>query len=490
MSSTALPESIPPGAPSLATANAAADPAPYKVGTLSYTRSGLIAMFLWLLWGDFCFTIMETVVPTVLPVKLNGLGASNSIVGLIVTTIPGIMNIAVNPVVSFRSDRYRSRWGRRIPFLAGATPFLVLFLVLLGYSEPIGDWLHRLLGTGEGARLTVVLCVLGAFMVCFQFFNMFVASVYYYLFNDVVPREFLARFMALFRMVGAAAGALFNMFVFKYATTHAEQIFLGTALLYFFAFVFMCWKVKEGEYPPPPANEDGRPGLFAAVRTYAKECFGHPFYWYFYLANTCVAITWTTGAYAFFMGRSFGLDADTYGKFAGVLGVASTLMLYPAGILADRHHPLRVLIVASVAIVAMQPLWFLTFVVDFTPAGERTLYFTISSVGTVAAALYAAAELPMFMRLLPSDRYGQYSSANSIVRSLGVMFSGVACGAFIDFVARRFPETDFCYRFLPVWIGFFYALSLVFLLLLRRECQRSGWDNRQRVRAPRPASAG
>lgn len=463
-----------------------ADPAPFKVGTLAYTKSGLIVMFLWLLWGDFCFIIMETVVPTILPVKLNALGASNSMVGLIVTTIPGVMNMAVNPVVSFRSDRHRGRWGRRIPFLVGATPFLVLFLILLGYSESIGDGLHRLLGAGEGARLAVVLTVLGGFMVCFQFFNMFVASVYYYLFNDVVPREFLARFMALFRMVGAAAGALFNIFVFKYASTHMAEIFLGAGLLYFFAFMFMCWKVKEGAYPPPPPNDGGGVGVLAAVNTYRKECFGHPFYWYFYLANTCVAITWTTGAYAFFMGRSFGLDADAYGKFAGALGIASTLLLYPAGMLADRFHPLRVLIAASIAIVVMQPLWFLTFLTDFTPAGERSLYFVISSVGTVTAVLYAAAELPMFMRLLPADRYGQYSSANSIIRSLGVMFSGVACGAFIDLVRTRFPAEDFCYRFLPVWTGFFYALSLVFLLLLRRECQRSGWDNHQRVRAPRP----
>ena len=110
------------------------NPSRFKVGTLIYSKAGLITLFLFLLWGDFCFTLMETVVPSIMPLKLNAMGASNWALGLIVTTIPNLMNTAINPFISFRSDRFRSKWGRRIPFLAGATPFLVVFLILLGYA--------------------------------------------------------------------------------------------------------------------------------------------------------------------------------------------------------------------------------------------------------------------------------------------------------------------------------------------------------------------
>ncbi len=34
--------------------------------------------------------------------------------------------------ISVASDRARTRWGRRIPFLLGATPFVTLTLVLIG----------------------------------------------------------------------------------------------------------------------------------------------------------------------------------------------------------------------------------------------------------------------------------------------------------------------------------------------------------------------
>ena len=46
----------------------------YHCGTLTYTKAGLFAIFAWLLWGDFCLTLMEAVVPSVLPLKLKSLG--------------------------------------------------------------------------------------------------------------------------------------------------------------------------------------------------------------------------------------------------------------------------------------------------------------------------------------------------------------------------------------------------------------------------------
>jgi hypothetical protein len=31
----------------------------YTCGSLIYTQRGLVALFAWMLWGDFCFTPME-----------------------------------------------------------------------------------------------------------------------------------------------------------------------------------------------------------------------------------------------------------------------------------------------------------------------------------------------------------------------------------------------------------------------------------------------
>lgn len=72
----------------------------YRCGSLVYTRKTLVALFGWLLWGDFCFSMMEIVLPNILPLKLKDLGVSNSLMSLVMTTIPGIFDITVGTVVS------------------------------------------------------------------------------------------------------------------------------------------------------------------------------------------------------------------------------------------------------------------------------------------------------------------------------------------------------------------------------------------------------
>lgn len=454
------------------------DPDRFKVGTLVYTKASLVTLCLFLLWGDFCFTLMEAVVPSILPVKFNAIGAPNWALGLILTTIPNLMNVVINPFVSFRSDRFRSKWGRRIPFLAGATPFIVLFLVLLGYSEPIGLWLHGTVLGGMGSEMTCLVVVIGVFMVCFQFFNLFVTSVFYYLFNDVVPQAFLARFMALFKMVSVGAWSFYNYFVFKYANTHMQEIFLAGGVLYLVAFAMMCWKVKEGEYPPPPPNVGNETGILASVQTYARECFTHKFYWFFFLANACSAMgAGVSGTYDVLVAtKVVGMDLESFGKLGAATGVIALILLYPGGIVADRFHPLRTYIVGWFLALLITPLMiaFLFFRYQFETPVAITVWIGLLLMSVPLRILVGASEMPMFMRLLPKERYGQFCSANALVRSFMCVLGGISCGVFLDFSKRFGANADDCYRFVPVWNLFFMLLTAVFLSLLYGEWKRLG----------------
>lgn len=454
------------------------NPGHYKVGTLTYTKMGLLTLFFFLLWGDFCFTLMEAVVPSILPVKLNALGAPNWVLGLILTTVPNLMNLVINPIVSFRSDRFRSKWGRRIPFIAGATPFLVIFLILLGYSEPIGHWVHAALLGGRYSEMTVMVAIMGVLLVCFNFFNLFVTSVYYYLFNDVVPRAFLARFMALFKMVSIGAWSFYNYFVFKYATTHMSEIFLAGGLLYLLAFAIMCWKVREGSYPPPPPNVDNQSGPVASIRTYAKECFTHRFYWYFFLASAFYSMGWgVTGTYEVLIAtKVVGLDLDLFGKVSAIGGILSLVLLYPAGMIADRFHPLRVFLAGATFSLLYTPvlLAFLFLFPDMGTPHAIHLWIAIILLPTPIRVLAGASEMPMAMRLLPKERYGQFCSANAMIRSCMFILGGTACGAFLDFAKRFGAKPDDCYRFVHVWNLLFSGLTVLFLFLLYREWKRLG----------------
>ena len=257
----------------------AGQPKTYTVGTLVYTTRGLMVLFAWLLWGDFCWSMMEAVVPSIMPLKLRGLNSSNALIGFILGTLPATLNLGVTPILSFKSDHHRGPRGRRTPFILYTIPFLCLSMIMIAYSDSIGKWVNHAFLSGNSAHeAKIVLLLLAVFVALFDFFNMFVNTVYWYLFADVVPEPMMGRFMGWFRLVGLIAGFLYNFFVFPYAISHMREIYIGGALLYLVGFGVVCLRVKEGQYPPPPENEK-RTSIWEQMRTYARECYTLRYYW-------------------------------------------------------------------------------------------------------------------------------------------------------------------------------------------------------------------
>lgn len=296
-----------------------ADTNRYRCGTLLYTKAGLFTLFAWMLWGDFCFSLMEAIWPNILPLVLKAEGTPNAVIGVVISTIPSAMNFILNPIISTASDRYRSKRGRRIPFLLAATPLITLFLILLGFSRELGSLLHSWLGglfPGLSESMTTVglICLL---IVCFRFFELFVSTVFWYLFNDVVPSAFIGRFLGLFRVIGASAGALFNFFVFRYAESHTSMIFLGAAILYGTAFMLLCRNVKEGEYPPPDTTPGKTRFSLATVKTFFQECFRHRIFRLVFAYSTLQGASASIGVFTIFMVLSLGLTKGDVGKIAG-----------------------------------------------------------------------------------------------------------------------------------------------------------------------------
>ena len=460
-------------------------PAAYHCGTLTYTKAGLFALFAWLLWGDFCLTLMESVVPTVLPLKLKALGCSNAMMGVILATIPSVLNIAVNPYVSFKSDRFRSKWGRRLPFIMATLPFLCISLVFIGFADPISAFLQaHVPALRSVAPTTVTLALLGLFMVVFQFFNMFVSSVFYYIFNDVVPPQFLARFLGMFRLVGTGASAIYNYFIFQYSESHMREIFLGAAVVYFIGFGLMCLRVKEGEYPPVEGEAGGASKGLAAIKTYFKECFTHKLYWLMFAASSVVATAGVIGMFQIFFNREMGLTLDHIGKIAAVSGVVSLGAVYITAVFADRWNPLRILTHLRVfAVIGMISGWTWLFI---TLPGDYYFWLAMGAgiIGTFQYNMAGAVEFPMMMRLLPQSRFGQFCSAQAMIQCVFRMVTGVAAGLFVDAMKWFCHGSDYAYRLNFVWTTVFGAVGAGLTVWLYIYWYRLGGDFHYHPPAP------
>ena len=461
----------------------------YHCGTLTYTKIGLFVLFAWLLWGDFCFTMMDAVVPSILPLKLKSLGCSNWLMGLILTTAPGILNMTVCPYVSFKSDRYRSKWGRRIPFIIWTMPFLCGSLALMGLGGDICGMLQR---NSEFLRsfapATITIALIAVFLIMFQFFNMFVGSVFWYLFNDVVPAQFLARFMGLFRIVGTGAGALYNFFIFKYAESNMREIFIGAAVLYLVGFGMACLMIKEGEYPPPEGEDDDSSKGLKGIMTFFRESFSHKFYWFRFLSTSFASVVGAIGMFTIFFNQEMGLSLDQFGKIRAISSIAMMAAMYFMSIFVDRWHPLRICVYGAVFGVlgnSMSMVW-----IFVTLPGNYFFWLNIGNavIGAFLGALVATAGLPSEMRIFPQSRFGQFCSAQAMLCSIFSVISGILAGLFIDLVRNLCHGSDYAYRFIFVWITFFSGISAIFLIKVYIEWHRMGGD--KHFHPPAPWSPG
>ena len=432
----------------------------WHVNGLTYTKMGLAALFIWLLWGDFCFTLMEQVKPRVLPLylmgKAGGLNASNSVTNLMMYIIPGITGIVIGPIVSFKSDRYRSKRGRRIPFITWTAPFLVMALVGIGFAPQYKAFFTHIGGLFGLSPRTLTLLTIGFFVALFHFMDEFVNSVFWYLFADVVPEEFLGRFLAIFRIVGAGAAAIFNFFIFPHAETSMHLIFVGAGMIYLFGFGLMCLRVKEGEYPPPDDIGDN-PTILDQIKIYIQECFGHRIYWLMFAYRICLAFAISASAGAIIFNRDgIGLSLTDIGRVSAIAGILIMVVQYPAGWAVDKFHPLRITLMMKVPVIIVQ-------LIAFFYLRDLKTFILLEGLKLIFFTLHGAADVPMMIMLFPRDKYGQFCSCNGLMKASGMMLGAILAGIFMDYMTN-FGADKFAYRWMYIWTALWQLAGISFLV--------------------------
>jgi len=424
----------------------------WRVGTLVYTTGGLAVLFFWLLWGDFAWNLKERAVAPIAQLMLKGFHASDLVVGLLVGSLPAALGMLLAPVVSVRSDRHRGRWGRRIPFLLIPVPIAVTGLAGLAFTAPIGSALDGALGNFSPGIHSARLLVFAIFWTLFEVATVISNAVFGGLINDVVPQEVIGRFFGLFRAVSLIAGILFNFWIIGHAEAHYAWIFLGIGLIYGIGFPLMCFKVREGEYPPPPPGAaDKKVHPLMAMGTYLRECFANPYYlWVFggitlgFLANGPV------NAFSVFYAKSVGMSMDAYGKYLALTYVISLAISYLLGSLADRFHPLRAGIAAT-ALYAVAMIWGGLFA---RSAGTFAIAFVLHGV---LSGAFMTCTASLGQRLFPRSKFAQFASANGIIMGAGFLLMPPLVGLLLDFSGHVYRYTFLVSGGLAV-AGFFVLL--------------------------------
>jgi MFS family permease len=498
---------------------------------LTYTKAALFTLFFWLLWGDFCFTLLENCFQPILQFKLqNDLEANPMVYGLFLTQLPGLLTFFMAPTVSVRSDRHRGRWGRRIPFLLGAAPFACALLALLGFGNEIGACVHaRLLPRiSPGA---VAIMTFGLLFLLFHVANIFLNTIFYYLFNDVVPRDRFVKFSAYMAVVSQLAHMFFQRFIYGYTDKHGplninlsfahwpqvhgwphwpawhfyrhladdiwypKVILVSIAALFLVAFTFVCLKVKEPAHPPPaplPPGQSQVEKLAKSIRLLATECFGHRFFLLLFIAQTFDNLYTVLANWQQPMLKSMGIDLPTLGFWASCLTGVSIILMLIAAEFGDRWHPMPLTIIGNAGLVLTAPIALLFLIPGLKPETYMWIRIAYLASHIPINLVCTMANRPLSMRLLPRDRYGQFAASAVMVRTLLSLILGSALGSGFMLLMRSVHHCDiplahlaandpaqiahkfYFTRYNFVWQMFFQVINLFCYILLYREWKRLG----------------
>jgi maltose/moltooligosaccharide transporter len=414
---------------------------------------GMWQLFVWLLWGDFVLVLMEQVMPSLFPLMLRDHQASNQGIGFIMGTLPTLIGLVLGPLLSYRSDRCRSRLGRRRPFMIFSIPLTVLALIAFPFAPEITacllgfSWLQALFAAVPAAPLIFILAVLYAL---YKVFDVVCSSAYNWLFVDVVPQSHMGRFMSLLRMATLFGSFAFNYFLMGLAETHLKEIFLGVGAIYAVGFGLVCWKVREQPLPPP-AEEAVRQPFLEATREFFVTCFRNPYYLWIYGASLLYGWSALAGSLfaVLFMRETLHMDLDTLGKVRAWVTILVIPVSYMFGSLIDRWRSQKV-IVYAVLLYALGNLACFLFI-------RGTLSFMIwTFITNITAYFFGVTYAAYVANALPKEKYAQLTTAMGLVTSFfGVTLMSPICGKVFDLLDNN-------YRYVYLW----QAVFLVFCALI------------------------
>ncbi|WP_423222784.1 SLC45 family MFS transporter [Candidatus Amarolinea aalborgensis] len=266
-------------------------------------------------FGFLGISVIWPLFNSLIPPFLEDLGLSALVVGFILTW-DNLINMFVQPWVGARSDRTRSRWGRRKPWLMAGAPLAAVFFILVPFVRTNFALIAlAILGTNIGMAL-------------------FRSPTVAYL-GDLYPAEQRSKANGVINLMGGVGGAIALFGGGALYKIGVPLPFIVGALLLLIAIGVVLAFVREPA-APQAANEVVAPGVWDSLRDVSRG--DNPNGMYILLAIFCWFIAWNA-VEAFFtlyvrnvLGIAVGSGTQMLTAFAAML----ILFAIPSGLIATR----------------------------------------------------------------------------------------------------------------------------------------------------------
>ncbi|MEU1972011.1 MFS transporter [Microbacterium sp. NPDC019599] len=374
------------------------------------------------------------------PVTLAQYTTSVALIGLIMG-LDNIIGIFVQPLMGFLSDRTRSRWGRRTPFILIGVPVAALLFVLIPLAP----------------AFPILIAVIVLFSLTANSFKPVTEA----LIADQQLPQHRSKGNALGRAASSLTiivSALLSLFVVDESVELAYIIAAAVMVGCFAILVFTLREQRTAGYLAV-VDEDReagveKPGFFAILKEIVTDRDRSRLF-----MIAAIIVTWGSWAairalLTLYGVEQLGLSRGDAGGFTLPAGVAFLVVVIPVAILSDRFGR-RLMMRLGIIVFALGAL----IAFAFNTSSTATLIGVL--VAACGFAGFAVNATVMLWNLAPSQRLiGIYTGIFAVAQAIGSSAGPATVGLLVD-------ATDWGFLML-----FLAGISLVGLLLtfgVRRE---------------------
>lgn len=406
-------------------------------------------------FGFFGISIIWALYNAYVPIFLKDFALSSFIIG-IVMVIDNIFAIVMLPYIGALSDKTRTKWGRRMPYIMIGAPSAALFFALI----PI-------------ARRYQVLALMMGTIIFMNFFMALFRSPVIALMPDITPSRFRSQANGIINFMGGL-GALFAYFGGKvlYDINYALPFYVGAALMLIANILVVLFIKEPEEYRVKEKTKkisfkETFNQSFGELKENLKDVFASQekslffmllaiFLWF--IAFNSVETFFTS--YAKF---ELGIKESTGAFMLGIFALGFMVFSIPAGFIGGkfgrkRTMSLGLIIVTAVMIIALYLGLQATsskISTDFVVKAFSGLFL----LGGFGWGLINVNSLPMVVDMTTEEKVGGYTGLYYFFSMAANIFAPPLSGIAIDY---------FGYSSLLVFATIFFVLALIAVQFVKR----------------------
>jgi MFS family permease len=390
-------------------------------------------------FGFFGISIIWPLFNSLIPPMLQDLGLSAFWTGFILTW-DNIINMFLQPVIGSMSDRTRSRFGRRKPFLMLGAPLAAVFFILVPFVRE--------------NFILIALAILGTNLAMAIFRSPTIA----YLGDLFRPNE-RSKANGVINLMGGlggavalfAGGALYRIGVPVPFIVGAGVMLVAIAIV----VAFVRDDPTAGE--AGPAAGEPAPGVWANLKQVAGDADRSGLFLLAAIFSWFVGWNATEAFFTLYARNILGMEVGRATQMLTIFAAALILFSIPSGLIATRvgRKPTIITGLAGMAV----------GVIAATTLRSPTLLLVVLGVMGAFWALVNINSLPMVYDLAKSGSIGAYTGLYYFASSLAAIVGPTVAGGLIDLTDHR-----------VIWpfTAFFLLLAIFFMSRVRIRPAKSG----------------